>query len=294
MSRTPPARPCPRTTSSRDCADPAAYPRTETLPLCDFGGATFVVGQVLAVAVEVLLQPGILERGLGDGDGHADGAPADDHHQAHERNPLYTTAGSTTESNTRSPPAALALQFTAHPAHVGDGLCAHSSGRQQRSQKGAGHGATVAEHCIAAGGEAVLEVLGQRRQEVRVVGVEQVGRPARLRASARRSRACRPQAAQRGEPADRRAAEAGRDGTGRTLRTAWRTTTRIVGPSRPIMPLWASVASSGDRRRTPPSRPRPPPPTSHLRHHVIKPDRSNDAAPMHGLPNQPAGRCHRR
>jgi hypothetical protein len=49
----------------------------DALPLRDFSGAAFVVGQVLAVAVHVLLQPGVLERGRGLGGGHAGGTPAD-------------------------------------------------------------------------------------------------------------------------------------------------------------------------------------------------------------------------
>lgn len=41
----------------------------DALPLSDFGRAAFVVGQVLAVPVDVLLQPSVLERdgGLGGG-----------------------------------------------------------------------------------------------------------------------------------------------------------------------------------------------------------------------------------
>ncbi|MDL5206319.1 hypothetical protein [Streptomyces sp. ALI-76-A] len=49
----------------------------DALPLADFGGAAFVVGQVLAVAVDVLLQPGVLEGGRGLGGGHAGGASVD-------------------------------------------------------------------------------------------------------------------------------------------------------------------------------------------------------------------------
>ncbi|MEU9438166.1 hypothetical protein [Streptomyces sp. NPDC048252] len=46
----------------------------DAFPLADFGGAAFVVGQVLAVAVKVLMQPGVLERGRGLGGGHVGGA----------------------------------------------------------------------------------------------------------------------------------------------------------------------------------------------------------------------------
>ncbi|MFB7090859.1 hypothetical protein [Streptomyces sp. NPDC056296] len=45
----------------------------DALPLSDFGRTPFVVGQVLAVVVDVLLQPCV----LGRGGGHAGGAPAD-------------------------------------------------------------------------------------------------------------------------------------------------------------------------------------------------------------------------
>ncbi|GHE69709.1 hypothetical protein [Streptomyces capitiformicae] len=49
----------------------------DALPLADFGGAAFVVGQVLAAAFEVPLQPGFVEGGRGLGGGHAGGASAD-------------------------------------------------------------------------------------------------------------------------------------------------------------------------------------------------------------------------
>ncbi|MFJ4274038.1 hypothetical protein ACIP29_26175 [Streptomyces coelicoflavus] len=51
----------------------------DALPLSVFGRTAFVVGQVLAVPVDVLLQPGVLERGRGCGlgGGHAGGASAD-------------------------------------------------------------------------------------------------------------------------------------------------------------------------------------------------------------------------
>ncbi|MEU7407662.1 hypothetical protein [Streptomyces sp. NPDC044948] len=49
----------------------------DALPLSDFGRAAFVVGQVLAVPVDVLLQPGVLEHDGGLGGGHTGGASAD-------------------------------------------------------------------------------------------------------------------------------------------------------------------------------------------------------------------------
>ncbi|MEV6808957.1 MerR family transcriptional regulator [Streptomyces sp. NPDC051132] len=50
----------------------------DALPLSDFGRAAFVAGQVLAVAVHLLLKPGVLEPGLGLGlgRGHPGGTPA--------------------------------------------------------------------------------------------------------------------------------------------------------------------------------------------------------------------------
>jgi hypothetical protein len=49
----------------------------DALPLADFGGAAFVVGQVLAAAFEVPQQPGFVEGGRDLTGGHAGGAPAD-------------------------------------------------------------------------------------------------------------------------------------------------------------------------------------------------------------------------
>lgn len=143
--------------------------------------------------------------------------PSGDHHQEQHR------------SSTRSPPQALASHLTASrrsPPTGENEVCGSQQEpgcvERRRSADGAVQGATVAGHRVAAGGDRARRARrfprtaapGRRPPRCRT------GRPARLRASGRRSRRCwrgvrrRRGAARRARDplTDRRAAQAGRCG----------------------------------------------------------------------------------
>ncbi|MEU6175807.1 hypothetical protein ABZ832_28350 [Streptantibioticus parmotrematis] len=105
----------------------------DALPPSDFGRAAFIVGQVLAVAVHVLLKPGVLERGRGIGDGHPGGAAA---HRAAADLGLVDRPAGRGRAGRREAPAAGSGNRGAHGslpivAETGDGIPGCRAGARQ-------------------------------------------------------------------------------------------------------------------------------------------------------------------